>query len=228
MCSTTGEATWDEALLLYLERSGFTEETYHTFSYSPLADDDGTTNGMLCVVAEVTNRVIGERQLARAARSRRPLAASSTRAEVMKALKPVWPRCRGSAVRAGLSSPPRTRQAPDLAASHGLARICRPHPHSIDLETRAAMAARAPGRAASSRSRSTSRPERSLRLPPTIGRTAAPGAGRRRSQARKARAPVGYLVAGLNPHRSFDADYRGFIELLTAQVAAAIAARRRI
>ena len=32
----TGEATWDEALLLFLERSGYPEETYHTFSYSPL------------------------------------------------------------------------------------------------------------------------------------------------------------------------------------------------
>ena len=41
----TGEATWDEALLLYLERSGFAEETYHTFSYSPLADDLGETVG---------------------------------------------------------------------------------------------------------------------------------------------------------------------------------------
>ena len=37
----TGEATWDEALLLFLERSGYPEETYHTFSYSPLRDDDG-------------------------------------------------------------------------------------------------------------------------------------------------------------------------------------------
>jgi PAS domain S-box-containing protein len=34
---------------------------------------------------------------------------------------------------------------------------------------------------------------------------------------------IGYLVAGLNPHRLFDAAYQGFIELLTAQVAAAIA-----
>jgi hypothetical protein len=39
-----GEATWDEALLLFLERSGYPEETYHTFSYSPLADDDGETS----------------------------------------------------------------------------------------------------------------------------------------------------------------------------------------
>src|SRR3954454_24034890 len=35
----TGVATWDEDLLLFLERSGYPEETYHTFSYSPLDDD---------------------------------------------------------------------------------------------------------------------------------------------------------------------------------------------
>ena len=35
----SGEATWDEGLLLFLERSGFSEETYHTFSYSPVYDD---------------------------------------------------------------------------------------------------------------------------------------------------------------------------------------------
>lgn len=59
----TGEATWDEALMLFLERSGYVEETYHTFSYSPLADDDGSVPGMLCVVAEVTEQVIAERRL---------------------------------------------------------------------------------------------------------------------------------------------------------------------
>ena len=33
----TGQATWDEGLLLFLERRGSPEETYHTFSYSPAA-----------------------------------------------------------------------------------------------------------------------------------------------------------------------------------------------
>ena len=51
----TGDATWDQALQLFLERSGYPEETYHTFSYSPLADDDGNTAGMLCVVVEETD-----------------------------------------------------------------------------------------------------------------------------------------------------------------------------
>ncbi|HJS91405.1 MAG TPA: ATP-binding protein [Steroidobacteraceae bacterium] len=58
-----GRATWDEALLLFLERSGFREETYHTFSYSPVYDDESRIAGMLCVVTEVTERVVGERRL---------------------------------------------------------------------------------------------------------------------------------------------------------------------
>jgi len=60
----TGRATWDEGLLLFLERSGFREETYHTFSYSPVYDDLGGVGGMLCVVTEETERVLGERRLA--------------------------------------------------------------------------------------------------------------------------------------------------------------------
>jgi hypothetical protein len=60
----TGVASWEETLLLILERSGYPEETYHTFSYSPLSDADGRIVGMLCVVMEDTVRVIGERQLA--------------------------------------------------------------------------------------------------------------------------------------------------------------------
>jgi PAS domain S-box-containing protein len=60
---TSAEATWDEGLLLFLERSGYPEETYHTFSYSPLRDDAGDVVGMLCVVSEDTDRVIGERRM---------------------------------------------------------------------------------------------------------------------------------------------------------------------
>ncbi len=52
-----------KGLLLFLERSGFAEETYHTFSYSPVYDDGSRIAGMLCVVTEVTERVIGERRL---------------------------------------------------------------------------------------------------------------------------------------------------------------------
>jgi len=58
-----GEATWNKALLLLLERSGYPEETYHSFSYSPLHTADGDVGGLLCIVSEETERVIGERRL---------------------------------------------------------------------------------------------------------------------------------------------------------------------
>ncbi|WP_084681598.1 SpoIIE family protein phosphatase [Actinomycetospora chiangmaiensis] len=59
-----GEATWDEDLLLYLERNGWPEETYHTFSYSPLVDEQGEVHGLFCAVAETTPRVLSERRMA--------------------------------------------------------------------------------------------------------------------------------------------------------------------
>jgi PAS domain S-box-containing protein len=58
-----GESTWNEELLLFLERSGFTEETYHTFSYSPIIDDSGNIGGLFCAVSEVTKGVISRRRL---------------------------------------------------------------------------------------------------------------------------------------------------------------------
>src|SRR5580765_5649547 len=58
-----GESTYDEDLLLLPERHGYQEETYFTFSYSPLPDDEGNVGGLLCVVTEETQRVVGERRL---------------------------------------------------------------------------------------------------------------------------------------------------------------------
>ena len=83
----TGEATWDEGLLLFLERLGFPEETYHTFSYSPLADDDGRISGMLCVVTEETERVVGERRLATLGQLAGLLASARAESEVLAAIK---------------------------------------------------------------------------------------------------------------------------------------------
>ena len=38
---TANEGTYDEALLLIMERHGYREETYYTFSYSPVPSDTG-------------------------------------------------------------------------------------------------------------------------------------------------------------------------------------------
>ncbi|MES2733038.1 MAG: ATP-binding protein [Bacteroidota bacterium] len=57
------EGTYDEALLLIMERNGYPEETYYTFSYSPVPGDAGGTDGIICANTDDTRRVIGERQL---------------------------------------------------------------------------------------------------------------------------------------------------------------------
>ena len=58
-----GEATFDQNLLLLMERHGYPEETYFTFSYSPVPGDDGRINGVFCACTEETQRVIGARRL---------------------------------------------------------------------------------------------------------------------------------------------------------------------
>ncbi|MFC7876863.1 SpoIIE family protein phosphatase [Isoptericola sp. NPDC057391] len=61
---TTGQATWSEHLPLVMNRSGFAEETYFTFSYSPLLDDQGRIAGLLDIVTETTGDVVNHRRLA--------------------------------------------------------------------------------------------------------------------------------------------------------------------
>jgi hypothetical protein len=57
------EGTYDEALLLIMERYGYREETYYTFSYSPVPNDQGGTGGIFCANSDDTQRIISERQL---------------------------------------------------------------------------------------------------------------------------------------------------------------------
>ena len=57
------EGTYAESQLLIMERNGYPEETYYTFSYTPIPGDDGTTAGMICANTDDTDRIISERQL---------------------------------------------------------------------------------------------------------------------------------------------------------------------
>ena len=47
-----------------MDRHGYWEETYWTYSYSPLHDDDGSVRGVFTAVSDTTERVIGARRLA--------------------------------------------------------------------------------------------------------------------------------------------------------------------
>lgn len=68
------QGTYDEALFLMMERNGYPEETYYTFSYSPIPDDNGEAFGIFCANTDETQRIVTTRRLA----TQRELAARST------------------------------------------------------------------------------------------------------------------------------------------------------
>jgi signal transduction histidine kinase len=221
---TTGEATWDQGLRLFLERSGYAEETYHTFSYSPLADDRGVVSGMLCVVTEETERIIGERRL----KTLRDLAARTTIA------KSADEACKIVATTLGENAADMPFSLLYLLGADGkTARLCDSSriargqdgsPESIDLtEPRsrrqwplaAAIARDEPIHVTNVRESfgdltgglRNLPPEQAIVLPL-----------RANSQERAS----AFLIAGISPCRAFDDSYRGFFELVAGQTAAAI------
>ncbi|MBV9108367.1 MAG: GAF domain-containing sensor histidine kinase, partial [Gemmatimonadetes bacterium] len=221
----TGVATWDEALLLFLERSGYPEETYHTFSYSPLTDDEGRTAGMFCVVMEETERVIGERRIA----TLRDLAADLAATTGEEAMLEVVAR----SLEANLADLPFTLvylfeddgTRARLACASGV-----PDGHPI-APPEVGAAADAPWPAAAILGGAASEVVDALgaRFPnvpagvwSTPPREAVVVPIARQGQEQ----PAGFLVAGVNPFRSFDAAYAGFVGLVAGQIAASLANAR--
>jgi len=222
----TGEATWDEALLLFLERSGYREETYHTFSYSPLAGDDGQVAGHLCVVTEETDRVIGERRL----KTLRSLAGELSKTITEEDVVACIARCLGE----NQKDLPFTllylftEDGSDarLACRTGIAEHHPAAPESIPLIERnqpwpvsglltgkdSIIVENLPERFESVPSGSWDKsPWRALLLPIT-------------SQGQDK--PAGVIIAALNPYRPLDVSYAGFIDLVAGQIAASIANAR--
>ncbi|HEX4674748.1 MAG TPA: ATP-binding protein [Steroidobacteraceae bacterium] len=220
----SGDATWDEALLLFLERSGFVEETYHTFSYSPVYDDLSRVSGMLCVVTEVTERVVGERRLralrdlAAQAMDVEDVASSCRRAVEVLGLYPldlpfaalyILDADGRQARRAALSIPMPEEWFPEA--------LPLPPQPSRDRWKLGALCATKVGQ----------RIEDLSHLDPDVTGLTWPGLARcalvlpliGTGQDRL----CGFLIAGVSPRRPFDDDYGSFLSLVAGQVASAIA-----
>ncbi|MFN3527177.1 MAG: sensor histidine kinase, partial [Paracoccus sp. (in: a-proteobacteria)] len=57
----SGESTFSQEMRLVMTRNGYDEETFWTFSYSPLFDDAGQVAGLLNVTVDVTPNVAARR-----------------------------------------------------------------------------------------------------------------------------------------------------------------------
>lgn len=61
----SGNASWHEDLLIPMERHGFREDTWFSFSYNPVFDESGAVSGLFCACTETTDKVQGELALVR-------------------------------------------------------------------------------------------------------------------------------------------------------------------
>jgi K+-sensing histidine kinase KdpD len=222
----TGEATWDEALLLFLERSGYREETYHTFSYSPLSGDDGKIAGHLCVVTEETDRVIGERRLKTLRSLATELSQTITEEDVVSSLsrslseneqdlpfslvyllspdgRQARLACR-TGITAGHPAAPEVIELTEESQTWPMSDLLGGK-DSVIVDDLAQRFASLPTGAWDSP------PNRAVLLPMT-------------SQAQST--PAGIIVFGLNPYRPLDVSYAGFLKLIAGQVAASISNAR--
>jgi PAS domain S-box-containing protein len=59
----SGQASWHEDLLIPMERNGYREDAWFSFSYNPVWDDVGAIAGMFCAATETTGKVLGQRAL---------------------------------------------------------------------------------------------------------------------------------------------------------------------
>jgi len=216
------EGTYVEEQLLIMERHGYPEETYYTFSYSPIPNDDGDAGGIICANVDDTQRVIGERQLALL----RELATGSGEARTWQQA------CERSAQ--ALST-----DQTDLPFA--LIYIARPGADSLTLAGASGLAAGHPAAPPEIALFDTSiwpvgevlTGQKMLVVSELRGQAmdSLPSGPWRQRPHQAALVPIaaagemgraGVLVAGLNPFRVLDDAYRGFLELAAGQIAAAI------
>jgi signal transduction histidine kinase len=228
----SGQATWDEGLLLFLQRSGFSEETYHTFSYSPVYDDRIRVAGMLCVVTEVTERVIGERRL----RVLRDLAAQAVGVESVddscqRAIQVLaqYPNDLPFAAlyligENGID----LKDASPAGAYARRAALSRPLPQSWFPAALDLAQGGNPWRLGELRGSEPGRnivelTERGLRISAGLWPDPVQQAVVLPMKSAGQDRLVGFLIAGVSPRRAFDEAYGSFLDLIASQVASAIA-----
>lgn len=86
-----GETFWFENQRYDLERGGFVEETYFTYGYSPIRDDDAEVVGVLVTGVETTAQVLGARRAEVRLDSSTRLAGAQTVADVVRLVRAADP-----------------------------------------------------------------------------------------------------------------------------------------
>ncbi|TQN35668.1 serine phosphatase RsbU (regulator of sigma subunit) [Blastococcus colisei] len=220
-----GRATYSEDLQLVMTRYGFVEETYFSFSFSPVVEPGGRVAGLLDTVAETTHRVLAARRMAvlqklgslpRSVHGSGPEAAAAA----LRVLADARTDCPFGLVYLGEGSD----EARPVAA-HGIALADDVADSLIPELVQKVMA--------TGQFRTVTGLDGLL---PGLSSLGASPAGE--SDVHTAvvlplvvagqSAPVGALVLGTSPHLRLDEEYQAFLALAAGQVAAAVADARAV
>ena len=205
--AATGRATWSEDQLLVLERRGFPEECYFSFSFSPIRDESGGAGGVFCAVTETTLQVIGERRL----RMLRDLAGAASQA---RSVADAYLKAAVVLEASALDLP----FALLLNADGQPAGSCHIEPRDgwpIERAQGGELLLQGSELAPFGpfpREPWPAEPHTALLLP-----MVSPG-----------QPPYGYLVAGVSARRALDNAYRDFLRLVASNIAAGVAAARAL
>ena len=230
-----GPSTWMEDIGLEINRHGFVEETHFTIAYSPVPDETAPRGigGVLATVHEITEKVVGERRTealrelgARAAEANSVEEACSIAAQILSSHTKDVPfalmyLAEGECTRFRLAG---------TAGVDANAPIALP---IIDIAADGGTI----GEAALRDAMREARRSETMQLIDDLGARFAslPGGPWSDAPQRAMVIPVpstrshrlaGLLVAGVSVRLAFDAQYRAFFELLSAQIGTSIAKAR--
>jgi len=217
-----GEASFVDEVRLLMSRGDSLEETFYSFSYSPIRDESGAVAGLFCPSNDVTSKALGARRsrtlselVANALIQKSTAAACASAAATLAKnaddvpfaliyllegdrglLEQVVGLAAGDAILSPNSVPLDTDASHDVAAA--IARVLRDG-LAQDLSLRTV-----PQRPLSPDGR------------PVVDAIVLPMAGRAEMR------PLGALVAAVNPTRPLDAESRAFYELVASNIGTAI------
>ncbi len=216
-----GQSTSSENVMLVIQRSGYAEETYFTFSYSPIADESGGVGGIFGAVTETTEQIIRERRL----QTLREIVATTAKA---KSVKRACQRAT-EAIASNLMDIPfallyriNEKKQAVLAGTTGI-EASTSNVSQIDLTQSSD-----PWQLTTVNR--TQKPillenlSHHLKNLPMGAWDESPTSAMVMPLAKLGQSQLaGFLVLGISPRRAFDDSYRGFFELIAHQVATAMA-----
>jgi hypothetical protein len=221
-----GRATYSEDLPLVMTRHGFVEETYFSFSFSPVVEPGGRVGGLLDTVVETTHRVLATRRLGILQElGSLPRSVHGNTEEAVAATLKVLAAARSDCpfglvyLSDGEAGPPRLVDGQGIGVRDELADGLVPDIARIAIDTASPQTLSELDRLLPGLSRAgasaigEAEVTTAVVLPLTLAGVAA---------------PVGALVLGTSPHLQLDGEYRAFLSLTAGQVSAALADARAV